>query len=924
MSTVGGLSKEQLQRIEENKRKALARRAEKAQQQQQQQQQQQHIHHPQKTAIQQTNQRQQQQQQHQSHHVSRPLSSGQLRSTGSGSPQNKIKVSTVSRQFTTSTTSSSTTTVKHVFQTKQDDPLSKFSSSSQFTKPKEGNGIVSKASNSCKNTSQTVVEKQRTDSSVAKMGIFSGSKSFYSSNKPNGNTSQSKQSHSTSGWQSSKTGSRRKDVNDPPVSPPPTLTSVLGKSLTGDCELISRDRFVVNAGYNSQLIEAFKSMDSRSYDATTKKWNFALKDYSKLMEIVKSTPVQLEALPNAVLRGFHAQLKGKVVPRHIPEHNLNNVDCKLVESLMEFQREGVNFVISRHGRALIADDMGLGKTIQSICIACYYRTEWPVLVVVPSSVKLTWAEAFIRWVPSLDPQRINVIAKSKDSATSGLVNIISYDMMTRKATELKSKRFQVIIMDESHSLKNFKTARTKAAMPLLKAAPRVLLLSGTPALSRPSELYTQIAAIDSKLFPTFHDFGVRYCAGHQNPWGWDYSGSSHMTELQLLLEERIMIRRLKVNVMSQLPSKTRQMIVMDPGVVKTNSQSLKAAAKQMNRAAMNKKEQRGALLQYFSETGAAKIPAVSGYIADLLDSGHKFLVFAHHQIMLDALSEYLNSKGYGYIRIDGSTSSDKRKQYCDKFQADDNCQVAVLSITAASTGLTLHAAALVVFAELFWNPGVLVQAEDRVYRIGQKNCVNIHYLVAKGTADDYIWPLVQEKLNVLSKAGLTKDDFSEAHTKSLKDPKQKDILSYFEESFMEEASEEELQQIAALEAAAPDDIAALKTAGGDGNAVALERTVTHDSSGKDILDIDNTVVTVPQKFDTEDQILDSEKGTFCTTRDYPRVKHKPKRIKQMTLFQTTGTSKYVSGSLLDDDDSDDDEDDDDDETGPVIKRARKK
>lgn len=82
--------------------------------------------------------------------------------------------------------------------------------------------------------------------------------------------------------------------------------------------------------------------------------------------------------------------------------------------------------------------------------------------------------------------------------------------------------------------------------------------------------------------------------------------------------------------------------------------------------------------------------------------------------------------------------------------------MAILSITAASSGLTLTKANLVVFAELFWNPGILVQAEDRVYRIGQKDSVMIQYLYAKGTADDKIWPLVNEKLNVLSKAGLTK------------------------------------------------------------------------------------------------------------------------------------------------------------------------
>ena len=104
-------------------------------------------------------------------------------------------------------------------------------------------------------------------------------------------------------------------------------------------------------------------------------------------------------------------------------------------------------------------------------------------------------------------------------------------------------------------------------------------------------------------------------------------------------------------------------------------------------------------------------------------------------------------------------SSDKRKQYCDEFQTHDSKRVALLSITAASTGLTLTSAQLVIFAELFWNPGILTQAEDRAHRIGQTDSVTIRYLVATGTADDQLWNLISQKLDVLNKAGLSKDNF---------------------------------------------------------------------------------------------------------------------------------------------------------------------
>ncbi|GCB77235.1 hypothetical protein scyTo_0021079 [Scyliorhinus torazame] len=243
------------------------------------------------------------------------------------------------------------------------------------------------------------------------------------------------------------------------------------------------------------------------------------------------TAVQIEPFPRGVLEIFLSQFeKSCPEPPEIPEADLSSVDSKLVHSLMPFQREGVNFAISRGGRLLLADDMGLGKTLQAICIAAIYRKEWPVLVIAPSSVRFTWAQ------------------------------------------------------DESHFLKNMKTARSKAARPFLQAAKRLILLSGTPAMSRPAELYSQITALRPKLFSNFHEFGLRYCAAKQFPWGWDYSGSCNLLELRLLLLESLMIRRLKSDVLSQLPAKRRKMVLVEPEAVSVKARAaLEAAAKEMTK-----------------------------------------------------------------------------------------------------------------------------------------------------------------------------------------------------------------------------------------------------------------------------------------------------------------------------------------------------
>lgn len=167
--------------------------------------------------------------------------------------------------------------------------------------------------------------------------------------------------------------------------------------------------------------------------------------------------------------------------------------------------------------------------------------------------------------------------------------------------------------------------------------------------------------------------------------------------------------------------------------------------------------------------------------------------------MMNAISDMLEVRKVRFIRIDGNTSSESRNRFCEQFQGDETTKVALLSITAANAGITLTSAQLVVFAELFWNPGILTQAEDRAHRIGQTDSVAVQYLVAQGmsrlimnnampdtsvglagnlfglfsrslegTADDELWPLLQRKLDVLNKAGLSKDNFTDSGKKNIR------------------------------------------------------------------------------------------------------------------------------------------------------------
>eukprot|EP01119_Soliformovum_irregulare_P025295 TRINITY_DN9328_c0_g1_i3.p1 TRINITY_DN9328_c0_g1~~TRINITY_DN9328_c0_g1_i3.p1 ORF type:complete len:386 (-),score=122.09 TRINITY_DN9328_c0_g1_i3:45-1202(-) len=240
-----------------------------------------------------------------------------------------------------------------------------------------------------------------------------------------------------------------------------------------------------------------------------------------------------------------------------------------------------------------------------------------------------------------------------------------------------------------------------------------------------------------------------------------------MNELYLLLSNTIMIRRLKKDVLTQLPPKNRQqvtLIIEDKHRKTLNSiqsefsnvkKNLWKKSVQSDREKLRelRSDKYRLVLELFSDSGTAKLPSIIEYLKNILESGEfKFLIFAHHKNILDGIQSFLQTRKVDHIRIDGSTMPINRKPLVDHFQTTPECRVAVLSLTAAGTGLNFTAASLVIFTELFWNPGTLKQAEDRAHRIGQENYVDIRYLIGKGTSDELMWKMLKHKLEILGEA----------------------------------------------------------------------------------------------------------------------------------------------------------------------------
>ncbi|KAI5088872.1 DNA annealing helicase and endonuclease ZRANB3 [Silurus meridionalis] len=411
--------------------------------------------------------------------------------------------------------------------------------------------------------------------------------------------------------------------------------------------------------------------------------------------------------------------------------------------------------------------MGLGKTVQAISVAYLYRHEWPLLIVVPSSMKYPWIEELERWIPELLPDDINLVESKSDimGISRSKVTVLGYGLLTNDAQSLvdslKKQRFGVVIVDESHYMKSRNAARTKILVPLIQNTKRAILLTGTPALGRPEELFMQIDALYPRRFGTWSEYAKKYCNAHYRFFGsrrqWDCRGASHLDELHQRLSE-IMIRRLKAEVLTQLPAKIRQRIPFDlpKEAAKEASSSLEKWESLMRSVVSGGSENEnpftevmGLITQMYKQTAIAKAGAVKDYIKMMLETEQlKFLVFAHHLSMLQACTEAAIEAKAAYIRIDGSVPSAERIQLVHRFQNDPETRVAILSIQAAGQGLTLTAATHVVFAELYWNPGHVKQAEDRAHRIGQTSSVHIHYLIAKGTFDMVMWAMLNRKESV--------------------------------------------------------------------------------------------------------------------------------------------------------------------------------
>lgn len=382
---------------------------------------------------------------------------------------------------------------------------------------------------------------------------------------------------------------------------------------------------------------------------------------------------------------------------------------------------------------------------------------FPALVVCPASLKLNWAREAKTWLPH---RSVEILAgrAAENPLFYGFeaeICIVNYDLLAAREEELAHRNFKAVVFDEAHALKTRKAQRTRAAKAIAQDRPYRIMLSGTPLLNRPAELITQLEVL-GRLddMGGWHDFNKRYLGA---------AGTTPLQELNRRLRAVCYVRRLKLEVLTELPPKQRTAVPFDL----TNRREYEYASQDLIRwlreregAAAAEVAERAEVLVRISKlrlmAAQGKLKGVGEWVSNFLESGSKIVLFAHHrEIQAELIRQHP-----GCAQILGDDSMYTRQANVDRFQQDPNCRLIVCSLKAGGLGVTLTAASNVAFVEQGWNLPEMAQAEDRCHRIGQKDSVTSYWLLAQNTIDEMISDLILSKAAVVDAAteGRAMDD----------------------------------------------------------------------------------------------------------------------------------------------------------------------
>lgn len=415
----------------------------------------------------------------------------------------------------------------------------------------------------------------------------------------------------------------------------------------------------------------------------------------------------------------------------------------------DYQRAAVERILSFYNRGfhghLLSDDMGIGKTASAFF--SHAELELPTcLVITPSHLKYNAANEWDKFIPNNNSFIMGSKTKEKDVFWKNNI-IVNYDILNKFKDILTQKRFDFIICDEAHYLANPKSLRSKAVKQISADCKFLLLLTGTPRKGYNRNLRNLLALIDPEgAWDNWKKYAEYFCDLKRNRFGWDDSGVSNMRGLNKILYSCYATRRLKSQVLTELPEKTRTFIEVD-----IESATLKKSKKifkdwkgwetfdSLPPEFKNDKEYQSLK----REIGSGKINAACAMIEEMLESG-PLVVFAYHREVVKELTKKMGG-AKKVSQVIGGMNAEVKQGEIDKFLTGVN-DLIILSLGSGAEGLTLVNASQELIVELDDRADKLQQAEDRIHREGQENKCNIIYLIAKGTIDEYMAGRLKKKI----------------------------------------------------------------------------------------------------------------------------------------------------------------------------------
>ncbi|MCH8324701.1 MAG: DEAD/DEAH box helicase [Thaumarchaeota archaeon] len=426
--------------------------------------------------------------------------------------------------------------------------------------------------------------------------------------------------------------------------------------------------------------------------------------------------------------------------------------------LLNFQKEGLDFLLKSSGNALLADEMGLGKTVQTLAYLASEKQAFPALVIAPLVTLNNWQreiEKFMkrksrngRLVENEVPTS-TIIRRGKTEELGKFdFYIINYDLLFKRLNDLSQLDIRTIVCDEVQNLRS-KTTKKYDAVKKLTALPSIkyrIGLSGTPIYNRGSEIWPIVDILRPGLLGNFNEFCEYFC--YVNEKGKAIVLKSKRESLRNQLQKHVMLRRRKTDVLKELKDKVRYKEVIDAD---TNYyfneldriwKKLEEEQKDAESAFDKSSSYQRAIQSERQAAGIAKLPHVINFVTNIMEIEESVVVFCHHRSIHNLLHQNLSD--FSPVSIIGGQSDKVRQEQIDKFQNGES-KLMIAGLRAGNVGINLHRARYVIFAELDWSPAIHRQAEDRLHRIGQKNTVFAYYLIGNGTLDNHVANVLVDK-----------------------------------------------------------------------------------------------------------------------------------------------------------------------------------